>query len=103
LLHFAACGLIENPVKPPVENASKSGTIHSGVTLRSRHLVCDNTVFSAILDEKVAGSVAGELGHGVMAFFTEEEIFSLVATREIEDACTSSILFKRVIKQKSLV
>ena len=52
-------------------------------------------LFSAVLDgHDTQPAVANsELGHGKMRFFDRNEITGLVASGQIEDACTLSIFF----------
>lgn len=49
----------------------------------------------------VSGFVADELGHGKLAFFDRSEISGLVASGQVEDACTLSLLFLYFIKVAS--
>ncbi len=56
-------------------------------------------LYSATLDDHYAPStVEAELGHGAIAFLEQNEIIRWVASGQIEDACTLSLLFMYFVR-----
>lgn len=58
-------------------------------------------LFSATLERnEIADSVAGELGHGELLFFSRDEIVALIESGDIQDGCTMSAILKHTIKER---
>ncbi|MCQ8127397.1 NUDIX hydrolase [Methylomonas rivi] len=56
-------------------------------------------LFAVDVEQSAARTVAGELGHGEMVFYSRGEIEMLIAEGEIEDASTLVLLFKYWFQQ----